>query len=67
MTYCEDCIHVHEKKGPTFSWLCMRFPCPNSDGFVSKEKWDNDPPYRRCRDINKHGACPLFEPGGTEE
>ena len=59
--YCEDCAHVVDRKGPSRTWLCIKFPCPGGEGFVTKHLWERDDPYRRCLEINRHGACPLFE------
>lgn len=60
-TYCQDCTHVYEKKGPTWNWLCRKFPRMGGEGFVTRGYWDDDPPFMRCKDINRYGACPLWE------
>lgn len=60
MIYCEDCEHVVEKKGPTYIWLCIKAPQP-LQGFVTKEWWDDDPPYYRCKDVNRFGNCAWFK------
>jgi hypothetical protein len=63
ITICEDCEHMHpESRKRASQWaMCMKFPRLEGMGFVSRDKWDKDPPYMRCRDING-GLCPLFEP-----
>lgn len=66
-TFCQDCKHLYEKKGPSWTWLCTRFKCVGGEGFVTREHWDDDPPYRKCRDINKHGVCPLYEERKNDE
>ena len=48
-------------KGPSYAWMCMKFACPGGEGFVTRDHWEEDRPYRRCADINRHGACPLWE------
>ena len=64
-TYCENCKHVFEKKGPTWTWLCMMHKRTTGQGFVTREFWDDDPPYLRCHTIN-HGACPNYEEADAE-
>lgn len=61
-TICEDCEHMHpeSRKRASYWAMCMKFPRLEGQGFVSKDKWDSDPPFMSCRNING-GACPLFE------
>lgn len=66
-TFCDTCANVVEKKGPSYQWLCIRFPCPGGEGYVTGGHWEKDSPYRQCKDINKHGACPLYEKEKTNE
>ena len=57
--YCQDCKHA-DKTGPTWSWLCRKHPSQQGFGFVTREWWDKDAPFLRCKDVNA-GSCPLFE------
>ena len=69
VVYCETCEFLDDHSiASKRSWgaMCMKFP--NIDmGYVTKNGWDLDPPYRRCATINTNGHCPLYEPRRTNE
>ena len=62
--FCIECEHWHpdNASAPSFGHMCMKFPIVQGNGFVTRDKWDKDKPYRRCTDINQQGNCPLWEP-----
>lgn len=69
LTYCADCAHLYQvnPRDAPYRWLCQKFKRMDGFGFVTKDKWDDMPPYAYCKDIN-HGACPLWQkaaPGQT--
>ena len=61
-TYCADCAHRHQvgRSDAPYRWLCTKHPRLEGFGFVTKDKWDDMPPYLFCKDVNG-GMCPLFE------
>jgi hypothetical protein len=62
-TFCENCDHVHaesRKRSPQ-SWVCVKFPRLEGQGFVAPKVWAEMEPYMRCVNING-GACPLWAP-----
>lgn len=60
-TWCDDCEHVEpaSRKQPPWRWLCLKNPRLEGFGFVTREKWDDFPPFLYCKDLNG-GACPLY-------
>lgn len=61
-TYCADCAHLYKagKNDAPQRWMCIKHKRAEGFGFVTKDTWDNAPPYLFCRDVNA-GFCPLFE------
>lgn len=57
--YCCDCDHAM-RQGPSYAWMCQQAPRYGT-GFVTRDKWDDDPPYERCIRINKSGNCRWFK------
>lgn len=65
-TYCEDCIHLYipDQKSPSWRWLCAAAPRGDGPtGFVTRKRYDTDPPFHYCNNINKMGNCYFFEAG----
>lgn len=62
--YCIDCEHWHtdNKSLPSYRHMCAKWPNPDSAGFgfVTRDRWDKDDPFRKCSELNKHGICPLY-------
>ena len=56
--WCEGCDNAI-KDGPSYAWMCLEVPRYGM-GFVTKEKWDADPPYERCVKVNAFGNCRWF-------
>lgn len=57
--YCCDCDHA-DRKGPSYNWMCLK--CPRyGTGFVTRDLWDDDPPYERCNRVNQFGNCGWFK------
>jgi hypothetical protein len=68
--FCEDCDYLHgstRDKHPA-GWLCARWPTTDNYGFLQKDT-HADAPFRRCREINTDGCCPMFKrrPDGQME
>ena len=62
-TYCEDCDHVEassRKRSPA-SWVCLKFPRVEGNGFVAPTVWAETDPFMRCANING-GLCPMWAP-----
>lgn len=62
-TFCEDCDNVEpasRKRSPA-SWVCLKFPRVEGNGFVAPKVWADLDPFMRCTGING-GLCPQFEP-----
>ena len=61
-TLCVECEHCSKpsKSTPPWLWLCREHKRLEGFGFVTRDTWDNAPPFLRCKDVNG-GACPLFE------
>lgn len=55
---CDNCLRVNPKD-PPYRWLCQKFPRLDGFGWVTKDTWDDMPPYAYAKDIN-HGLCPLW-------
>lgn len=62
--YCADCEFWHPDNAskPSRLHMCAAWPNPNARGygFVTRDKWDRDDPFRRCADLNRDGICPLY-------
>lgn len=67
ITLCIDCDNLHDdrKRHPAY-WMCRKFPRLEGFGFVTRDLWDSFPPFMYASQING-GACPLFEPKGTDK
>lgn len=61
-TYCADCKHVFKerKSDPPWRWMCVKHKRMDGFGFVTKDCWDDMPPFLYAKDVNG-GDCPLFE------
>jgi hypothetical protein len=60
--YCDSCEYQHgdyRDKHPS-QRVCARWPTVSGFGFVDFNH-HNDPPFRRCREINVDGCCPMFK------
>lgn len=62
-TYCNECDHLSPgtKSQAPYRWLCTKHPRHDGFGFVTREAWDDRPPFLYCKDVNA-GACPIYEP-----
>jgi len=58
-TLCCECDRVHPDTlaKPPYQWRCMAFPAPPFGGFVHPD-YRPDPPYHKCQEANRTGACP---------
>lgn len=61
---CEYCRNVDEptRKLEWFRWRCLVSPKPVPVQFVITDPWLTEPPFEKCKDVNRHGDCSLFEP-----
>ena len=60
-TFCAECDNMSRanKSDPPWRWLCLKFPRREGFGYVTRDTWDDFPPYAYAKDIN-HGSCPLW-------
>lgn len=66
--FCSQCEGVTEEtrdKHPS-SRLCGFWPTTANFGFVD-EKYHTSAPFRRCRDINADGCCPMWKRRRNEQ
>ena len=68
--FCEDCDGVTAEtrdKHPS-QRLCGFWPTTENIGFVDRT-YHASAPFKRCRDINTDGCCPIFKhrPDGQME
>ena len=63
ITVCKRCDHHYmgSKSEPYWRWLCTAAPLDAWDNFVTGETVA-DPPYQFCKEINRYGNCPMYEP-----
>jgi hypothetical protein len=61
-TYCQNCkwVFMETKSAPSWRWMCIRHKRISGAGFVTSDKWDSDPPYLYCNQVNG-GACELYD------
>lgn len=62
--FCVECEHHSKpsKDAPTWRWMCLKTPRVGPSGYVTRDKWDTDPPYYYCVNVNRVGECELYEP-----
>ncbi len=54
------------KGSPPWRWMCAKHKRLDGFGFVTRDTWDEAPPFLYCNNVNG-GVCPLFEKGEASE
>lgn len=61
---CALCRHLYivSKGDAWWRWLCSQAPREQEYNPVTGDTVA-DPPYARCREVNREGNCPMFDAG----